>query len=49
VGTSDTASSSLRSIKKDHRALGAAVRNSGVQAVFSLVLLVKRTGFERAS
>ena len=35
VGTSDTARSSLWSIKKDYRALGAAVRGSGVQAVFS--------------
>ena len=49
VGTSDTARSSLRTIKKDYRALGAAVRDSGVQVVFSSVLPVKGKGFERAS
>ncbi|GAB0183743.1 hypothetical protein GRJ2_000839600 [Grus japonensis] len=32
MGTSDTASSRLRSIKKDYRALGISVRDSGVQA-----------------
>ena len=49
VGTSDTARSSLRNIKKDYRALGAVVRDSGAQVVFSSVLLVKGKGFERAS
>ena len=48
VGTSDTARSSLRSIKKDYRALGAAVRDSGVQVFFSSIVLVKGKGFERA-
>ena len=47
VDNSDTASSRLRSIKKDYRALGAAVRDSGAPVVFSSVLPVK--GFERAS
>ena len=40
---------SLRSIQKDHRALGAAVRDSGAQVVFSSILVVKGKGFERAS
>ena len=47
VGTSDTARSSLRSIK-DYRALAVVVRDSGVQVVFSSVLPVKGKGFERA-
>ena len=38
MGTSDTARSSLRSVKKDYRALGAAVRDSGAQVVFSSIL-----------
>ena len=49
VGTSDTARSSLRSTKEDYRALGAVVRDSGVQVVFSSILLFKGKGFERAS
>ena len=47
MGTGDTAGSSLRSIKKDYRALGAAVRDSGAQVVFSSILPVKGQGFER--
>ena len=34
VDTSDAARSHLRSIKKDYRALGVVVRESGVQVVF---------------
>jgi len=34
MGTSDTARSRLRSIRKDYRALGAVVRDSGVQVDF---------------
>jgi len=49
MGTSDTARSSLRSIKKDYRALGVVVRDSGAQVVFSSILLVKGKGLERAS
>ena len=49
MGTSDPARSSLRSIKKDYRALGEGVRNSGVQAVFSSVLSVKGKEFESTS
>jgi len=49
VGINDTARRSLRSIKKDYRALGAAVRNSGAQTDFSSVFPVKGKGFERAS
>lgn len=44
-GTSDTASSSMRSIKTEYRALGATVKGSGAQVVFSSV---KRKGIERA-
>ena len=33
MGTSDEARSSQRNIKKDYRALGAAVKDSGVQVV----------------
>lgn len=47
VGVSDSARSSLRSMKRDYRALGAAVRDSGVQVVFSSGLLVKGKGIER--
>jgi len=49
VGPNVAARSSLRSIKKDYRALGAAVRDSGAQVVFSSTLPVKGKGFERAS
>jgi len=49
LGTNDTTRSSLRSIKKDYRALGMAVRDSGAQAVFSSVLPVEGKGFECAS
>jgi len=48
MGTSDTGRSSLRSIKKDYRALGAAVRDSGLQIDFSLISPVKGKGFQRA-
>jgi len=44
MGTNDTARSSLSSIKKDYRALGVAVWDSGVQVVFSSVLPVKGRG-----
>jgi len=47
--TKDTARSSLRNVKKDHTSLGAVVRGSGAQVVFSSVLLVKGKGYERAS
>lgn len=40
---------SLRGIKKDYRALRAAVNDSGVQVAFSSLLPVKGKGFERAS
>lgn len=40
---------SLRGIKKDYRALGAAVNDSGVQVAFSSLLPVKGKGFERVS
>ena len=49
VVTSEAARSSLRSIKRDYRALGAAVRDSGAQVVSSSVLLVKGKGIERAT
>ena len=49
MGTSDTVRSSLRSIKKDYRALEGVVRDSGAQVVFSSVLLVEGKGFERVS
>jgi len=49
MGTNDTARSSLRSINKDYRALGATLRDSGAQVVFSSVLLVKGKGSERGS
>ena len=48
VGSSDTGGSSLRSIMKDYRALGAVVRDTGVQVVFSSIL-PKGKGFERVS
>ena len=38
VGARDIDSSSLRSIKKDYRALGEVVRGSGAQIVFSTIL-----------
>jgi len=49
VGTSDKARSSLKSIKREYRAPGVAVTDSGVQVVFSSVFPVKGNGFERAS
>ena len=49
VDTSDTVGSSLRSIKKDYRALGVAIRDSGAQVVFSSILPVKGKRSERAS
>lgn len=49
VGTHDTARRSLRNIKKDYKALTAAVRNSGVQVVFSSVLPVNGQAFGWAS
>jgi len=49
MGTNDTARSSLSSIKKDYRALGVVVRDSGVRLVFSSILPVKGKGFEKAS
>lgn len=48
MGTSHTARSNLRSIRKEYRALGAAVRDSGPQGDFSSILLVTGKGFERA-
>jgi len=48
MDTKDTARSSLRSMKKDYRALGAVMRDSGAQVVFSSVLPVKGRGLERA-
>ena len=49
VGTSDTARNSLRSIKKDYRALGVVARDSGAQVGFSSIFQVKDKGFERTS
>jgi len=43
VGTSE------RSVKKDYRALGAEVRDSGAQVFFSSILPVIGKGFEKAS
>lgn len=34
MGIRDTASSSLRGIKKDYRALGEVVKDSGMQGIF---------------
>ena len=49
VGTNDRARSSLRSIRKDYRALGVVVRDSGAEVVFfPSILPVKRKGFEKA-
>ena len=39
----------MRSIKRDYRDLGEAVRDSGVQVDFSSILPVKEKGSERAS
>ena len=39
----------MRNIKKDYRALGAAVTDPGTQVVISSVFLVEGKGFERAS
>jgi len=47
--TNDTARSSLKSIKKDYRALGVTVRDSEAHVVFLSVLPVEGRGFERAS
>lgn len=50
VGASDRVKSSLSSIRKDYRALAAAVAAvSGAQVVISSIFLVKGKGFERAS
>jgi len=49
VSTNDTAKNSLRSIKKDYRALGAAVKDFGAQVVSSSILAIKGKGLERAS
>ena len=49
AGTRDTARSSLRSIKKDYRALEVAMRDSTERVVFSSVLQVNGKGFERES
>lgn len=49
VGISDTARRSVRTIKKDYRALGVTVKNFRVPAVFLSVLSVKRKRFERVS
>jgi len=49
MSTNSAARSSMRSIKKDYRTLGAVVMDSGVQVVFSSILLVKGKGFEGAS
>lgn len=46
VGTSDMSSSSLRSIPRDDRALGAVVRDSGGQVSFPSILLVKGRGLK---
>lgn len=46
VGASDTAGTSLGSIKRDYRALGEIVKGPGVQVVFSLILQVKGEGLE---
>ena len=48
VGTSDTAVSNLKYIKSDYKELGAAVKNSGAQVVFSSVLQVRGMERERA-
>ena len=47
VGTSDTAVSNLKYIKSDYKELGAAVKNSEAQVVFSSILLVRDMGRER--
>lgn len=49
MGTSDIARSSLRSIKKDYRALEAMVRESGEKVAFSSVISDEGIGFERAN
>lgn len=49
MGTSDTARSRQRSTKKDYKALGAVIRDLGVQVVFSLILPIKQKGFERSN
>lgn len=46
MGTSNTASSRLKSIKKDDRVLGVAVREFGAQVSFSSVI-PKRKGLKR--
>ncbi len=38
MGASDTAGSSLRNIKRDFRAPGSTVKDSGAQVVFSSIL-----------
>ena len=48
VGASDMASSSLKNIKKDYRALGEVVRGSGAQVVFSSILQDKGEDLKNA-
>lgn len=48
MDTIDTAKSSLKSIKKDYRALGVVLRDPGAQVVFSTNIPVKWKRFERA-
>lgn len=48
IGTSDTAVSNLKNIKRDCKELGAAVKNSGVQGVLS-ILQVRRMRRERTN
>lgn len=48
IGTSDTAVSNLKNIKRNCKELGVAVKNSGAQVVFSSVFLVREMGRERA-
>ena len=47
VGTSDTAVSNLKYIKSDYKELGAAVKNSEAQVVFSSIVHVRGVGRER--
>ncbi|PKU40747.1 beta-galactoside alpha- -sialyltransferase 2 [Limosa lapponica baueri] len=49
MGTSDTARSSLKTIKKDYRVLKVAIRDSGMLVVFSSVFLVKGKGLDRVN
>lgn len=50
IGTRDTAVSNLKNIHyRDYKELGAAVKNSGAQAVFSSILQFRGTGRERTN